>query len=60
MGSAPELGSRTGRIAQDGVTVDVQWEVGDLTYTLQLAVGEGSPPANEQTVRAIVAQLTWP
>jgi hypothetical protein len=58
--SAIRLGSRTGRIVPDGVTLDVVWEVGDLTYTLQILGTEGSAPADEQSVRAIVAQLTWP
>jgi hypothetical protein len=57
-GTAVTLGSRQG-VLVDGPQPGVQWQVGDLVYSMLLEPTEGATSSVDQ-VRSVIGQLTWP
>ncbi len=58
-GQPVTLGSRQGRIRQNGVTQVVEWQVRDLIYTMMLTPREGATTSLAEA-QAVINQLTWP
>jgi hypothetical protein len=59
--STIRLGPWTGQVTvSDGNIWGVRWQVGDLTYTLDVFANQTPASAGEAGMRAVVARLIWP
>jgi hypothetical protein len=58
-GPTVRLGTRNGVIVQATTYVGVQWQVGDMVYSMRLMPSEGETSTVAQ-LHEVIDQLTWP